>query len=204
LKSETVTPKRPNTNFPKNKKPIPTLKAVTIECRMTFDLSVLFISSVKPKKMGNTPITSMATKSDIKASKYSFMTQYEGGLVISRVLFPLFIGSRGHSSGQPVTWLLKRPTRDLRAGPPYPLHGLAPGGVCRALLSCERRRWALTPPFHPYPSHMAEAVCFLWHFPGVTPSGRYPAPCPLEPGLSSGAKSSSGHVTNPPIIILLL
>lgn len=29
------------------------------------------------------------------------------------------------------------------------------------------------------------AVCFLWHFPGVTPSGCYPAPCPAEFGLSS-------------------
>ncbi len=29
------------------------------------------------------------------------------------------------------------------------------------------------------------AVCFLWHFPGVAPAGRYPAPCPVQPGLSS-------------------
>jgi hypothetical protein len=26
---------------------------------------------------------------------------------------------------------------------------------------------------------------FLWHFPRVTPPGRYPAPCPVESGLSS-------------------
>jgi len=29
------------------------------------------------------------------------------------------------------------------------------------------------------------AVCFLWHFPGVTPAGRYPAFCSVQPGLSS-------------------
>src|SRR5438128_1621465 len=29
------------------------------------------------------------------------------------------------------------------------------------------------------------AVCSLWHFPRVTPPGRYPAPCPVESGLSS-------------------
>ena len=27
---------------------------------------------------------------------------------------------------------------------------------------------------------------FLWHFPKVTPPGYYPAPCPVEFGLSSG------------------
>lgn len=26
-----------------------------------------------------------------------------------------------------------------------------------------RGRWALTPPFHPYPDLAARAVCFLWH-----------------------------------------
>ena len=51
--------------------------------------------------------------------------------------------------------------------------------------------WALTPPLHPYPalSLRAQAECrtvsFLWHFPGIAPSGRYPASCPVEPGLSS-------------------
>jgi len=31
------------------------------------------------------------------------------------------------------------------------------------------------------------AVCFCGTFPEVTFAGRYPAPCPAEPGLSSGA-----------------
>ena len=28
-------------------------------------------------------------------------------------------------------------------------------------------RWALTPPFHPYPGPASRAVCFLWHFPSA-------------------------------------
>jgi hypothetical protein len=28
-------------------------------------------------------------------------------------------------------------------------------------------RWALTPPFHPYPQREPRAVCFLWHFPSA-------------------------------------
>lgn len=74
----------------------------------------------------------------------------------------------------------------------------------RGLPSLPRRRgnwWALTPPFHPYPalilprkivsrrhaSRQSEcrAVCFLWRFPGIAPTGRYPASRPVEPGLSS-------------------
>ena len=52
--------------------------------------------------------------------------------------------------------------------------------------------WALTPPFHPYPStslpfDKLRAVFFLWHFPGVAPAGCYPAPCPVEFGLSSNS-----------------
>ncbi len=31
------------------------------------------------------------------------------------------------------------------------------------------------------------AVCFCGTFPGVAPAGNYPAPCPVEPGLSSSA-----------------
>ncbi len=31
-----------------------------------------------------------------------------------------------------------------------------------------------------------QAVSSLWHFPPLSGSGRYPASCPVEPGLSSG------------------
>jgi len=49
-----------------------------------------------------------------------------------------------------------------------------------------RPPWALTPPFHRCPDGSG-AVSFLWHSPSVTPTGRYPAPCSAEPGLSSDA-----------------
>ena len=66
------------------------------------------------------------------------------------------------------------------------LFGLAPGGVCLAGRS-PGRRWALTPPFHPYrPLPREKRRCnFCGTFLRVTPTGRYPAPCSLEPGLSS-------------------
>jgi len=34
-------------------------------------------------------------------------------------------------------------------------------------------------------SEESEAVCFLWHCPGVAPAGRYPAFRSVQPGLSS-------------------
>ena len=38
----------------------------------------------------------------------------------------------------------------------------------------------------PLPQERTQAaVCFLWHFPEVAPAGRYPVPCPVQPGLSS-------------------
>lgn len=44
-------------------------------------------------------------------------------------------------------------------------------------------RWALTPPFHPYWHKPAVYLCCTIF--GVTSTGRYPAPCPAKPGLSS-------------------
>ena len=46
-------------------------------------------------------------------------------------------------------------------------------------------RWALTPPFHPYWHKPAVYLCCTIF--GVTSTGRYPAPCPVKPGLSSPA-----------------
>jgi hypothetical protein len=76
---------------------------------------------------------------------------------------------------------------------PILLFGLAPGGVCRASLSpgCW---WALTPPFHPYrDSCEPRRSAFCCTFPilgaplakAALDGGRYPPPCPVEPGLSS-------------------
>lgn len=38
-------------------------------------------------------------------------------------------------------------------------------------------RWALTPPFHPGPRTRRGWTAFCGTFPGVSPAGRYPAPC---------------------------
>ena len=46
-------------------------------------------------------------------------------------------------------------------------------------------RWALTPPFHPYP--LSRAVYLCGTFPEFTLAGISPASCPAEPGLSSRA-----------------
>ena len=82
------------------------------------------------------------------------------------------------------------------------LFGLAPGGVCQASPSPDC--WcALTAPFHPYPADsLFEAreqrlpagwYIFCGTFPGVTPGGRYPPPCPAESGLSSPIRDRSDH-----------
>jgi len=56
-----------------------------------------------------------------------------------------------------------------------------PGFPC-----CHENRWALTSPFHPYlPERRRFAFCGT--FLGVAPTGRYPASCPAEFGLSSRA-----------------
>src|SRR5512136_1284596 len=102
----------------------------------------------------------------------------------------------GHSSGTAVTGGLKRPTRKHgRAILDASLFGLAPGGVYLAsgvtvgpgellphpfTLTCLRRSF-----------DRRTSLCGT--FPGVTPAGRYPAPCPVEPGLSSPPKGS-GHL----------
>ena len=57
-------------------------------------------------------------------------------------------------------------------------------------------RWALTPPFHPYWHKPAVYLCCTIF--GVTSTGRYPAPCPVKPGLSSPAAlryRGSGHLS---------
>ena len=53
----------------------------------------------------------------------------------------------------------------------------------KALPQC---RWALTPPFHPYPIN--RAVYFCCTFLRVASTGISPASCPVKLGLSSSAK----------------
>jgi hypothetical protein len=60
------------------------------------------------------------------------------------------------------------------------LFGLAPGGVCRALRRWPRRRWALTPPFHPYHARLATPFggIFLLHFPSARAAQALPGTLP--------------------------
>lgn len=93
----------------------------------------------------------------------------------------------GHLSGTVIAHGLKRLTRRVR-GPHHPLlSSLAPDGVWQADQS-PGRRCALTAPFHRYREACAARLCvFCATFRRVTPPGRYPASCPVEPGLSSPA-----------------
>jgi hypothetical protein len=65
-------------------------------------------------------------------------------------------------------------------------------------------RWcALTAPFHPYPSGfnnagIGRAVCLCGTFRRVAAPGRYPAPCPLELGLSSLLRKEGER---PPVLL---
>ncbi len=114
---------------------------------------------------------------------------------VSRVLSP---PARG--GGRPSIWDAGCPApRAARPGTrgEQPLHrrasvgaslfGLAPDGVYLAGRS-PGRRWALTPPFHrrPCPHQAGRRLCpFCGTLLRVAPTGCYPAPCSVEPGLSS-------------------
>ena len=90
----------------------------------------------------------------------------------------------GHSSRTAVTGSLKRPTRKHgRATLDASLLGLAPGGVYLASDVTTGPGELLPHPFTLTRRSGRTALCGT--FPGVTPAGRYPAPCPAEPGLSS-------------------
>ncbi len=58
-------------------------------------------------------------------------------------------------------------------------------------------RWALTPPFHPYPRGLRDegglfSVALAVYAPSRAHPGRYPAHCPAEFGLSSPAQHPKG------------
>ena len=96
--------------------------------------------------------------------------------VMSRAVICLVSLSPESSSGQPedVTGrhtVLKRPCFG------WGLHGVSRCRKTGSLLHC---LFTLTPA-------KAGAVLFCCTFPGVTSAGRYPASCPVKPGLSSDA-----------------
>jgi hypothetical protein len=74
------------------------------------------------------------------------------------------------------------------------LFGLAPDGVCLAGRS-PGRRWALTPPFHPYRPRRP-AVSFLWHFPSGHPDWALPSVLPC--GARTFLPTSTREVERPP------
>jgi len=79
------------------------------------------------------------------------------------------------------------------------LFGLAPGGVYLAGQSPDR--WcALTAPFHPCSAYLRGGLHFCGTCLRVTPTGRYPAPCPVEPGLSSPAAFRRWQARSPGLL----
>ena len=105
---------------------------------------------------------------------------------VSRVLYPA--RGDGHSSRARLAACLMQPTRaaHLKAdwqrfpAPTPPLFGLAPGGVCRAVLvtkNAVRSYRTLSPlPLGPSPV-LKRRFAFCGTVPGVAPAGGYPAPC---------------------------
>ncbi len=98
---------------------------------------------------------------------------------ISRVL-----SLSDHLSGPAVANRLKRPTRK-HGGPPYCfLFGLASDGVY-ICPPCYQRGGELLPRHSNLTTGKAVAVYFCCTSLGVASTGRYPASCPVKPGLSS-------------------
>jgi hypothetical protein len=89
-----------------------------------------------------------------------------------------------HSSGPALADRFSRPTRvpgPATALPPFletrnPYSVLLLAGLAMPSLS-PGTRWALTPPFHPYPAspRLRRAVCFLWRYPWGRPRRALPA-----------------------------
>ncbi len=112
---------------------------------------------------------------------------------VSRVLLLARVASRG-----PAVIPLGRASPRASCGLPRssggqpsnaPLRGLAPDGVCRAALVAERAVGSYST-FSPLPRRERRGgLLFCGTFLEVTLTGRYPASCPMEPGLSSRRRS---------------
>ena len=138
-----------------------------------------------------------------------------GGGSISRILFRIDRAYGGdHVSTAYVAISLQRPTREPRPDRPLPnvpahlrtrrlpckakqavrrvlLFGLAPGDAYPAVHVAANAVGSY-PTISPLPLAIrgrSGAVYFLWRSCRIAPPGRYPAPCPVESGLSSHLKS---------------
>ena len=103
-----------------------------------------------------------------------------------------------HSSRATVTRRLKRPTRKLRTGRPQALPYsvlLRMGFTWLPVLPREPVSSYLT--LSPLPPRVRRRSTFCGTFLGVTPTGRYPASCPAEFGLSSRAHRAGDHLAPP-------
>src|SRR5437867_8166732 len=112
---------------------------------------------------------------------------------VSRVLSPEHVTQGdGHFSRTPVTRRLQRPNPRARAGNPIALlFGLAPGGVCLAD-AVTRAAGELLPHRFTLTALADGGLISVALVRGVSPPGRYPAPCPAEPGLSSRRVAATG------------
>lgn len=103
-----------------------------------------------------------------------------------------------HSSRTTVSRRLKRPTRKHRTGHPQALPYsvlLRMGFTWLPVLPREPVSSYLT--LSPLPPENRRRFTFCGTFLGVTPTGRYPASCPAEFGLSSRAHSAGDHLAPP-------
>ena len=118
---------------------------------------------------------------------------------ISRVLSPRFRTGEDHFSGTRIAPGLERPTRDSGEADRFsPLLGLAPGGVYRAAYVTVGpvRSYRTLSPLPVPEGHRRSALCGT--FRRLATPGRYPAPCPVELGLSSTG-DARGHPGGDPL-----
>jgi hypothetical protein len=93
-------------------------------------------------------------------------------------------GLPGDSGGRPSSAEAVRPLSDL-----------APGGVYRAVRVTPDAGGLLHHRFTLTPTRGPRRSAFCGTVPRVTPGGRYPPPCPVEPGRSSAAPESTDAVS---------
>jgi hypothetical protein len=115
---------------------------------------------------------------------------------VSRVLFARAVTRSGTMTIHLASLLPPR-SSDLpgnSGGPPsnVSLFGLAPGGVCQAPAVTDGTGELLPHLFTLTPGLARERFVFCGTFLPVARTGRYPAPCPVEPGLSSPPHSVCG------------
>lgn len=121
-------------------------------------------------------------------------------LFVSRVLFPASVALRGTATihlGHPSPNASCDLPRSSGGQPSNaPIRGLALDGVCLAttVTSCAVGFYSTVSPLPATPKRCGRSI-FCCTFLEVTPTGRYPASCPIEPGLSSrGPKPPSGSL----------